>query len=823
MNSIILSETKAILQTRKSVSPYILFLSVCVIVMSFTATKANTVYTWTGNTSSNWTDSTNWNPISLSGGPNSCDEDVIIPFTTISPVILTTIKVGNVQMADHAQLTLKSSLSICQNWAGGTTTYATVIGHGSVVFASSMLQTISGITQMPRLYLDNTFGVSMQNGAILDLFISLDLKAGNFDATSGTLTFKSNAVDSIAFIDNFTQGNNLGTLTGNVTEERYFNGTAVYNQHFLGSPVNSPSLSQFGASGNPGFVSDLNCDETHLSGSSPYGTLFALHEANGISCAMEQWEVITTGSAQNGLGYSYLKIGAGKLSLSGAPNLDNDYSVTGLTNSGWSNTSLQGHNYNSGWQLISNPYLAELNLMQTSAGFDNQAQIWNTEGPYAGSYQPVMMGTNAPIAPFQAFMVHKTAIGGTATFTIHASERVRELSTFYLLPANELKIIATNNSSGMLDQTTVAFSAAATDGFDPQYDAAKIPGAINRHTIFTDNGGMWMSRNIMKSLSAPDTIPMGFEPGSTGTFSFAFNGLNTFDPSVCIYIEDKTMHTLFNVRNGSYTFTATEGDDRNRFLLLFNPAVQIATVAAGCNGSGSIQITQAGSASWNYILTDSNNMPTASGTINDHQPAHINAPAGIYTLTLTDSNNYTVVKSVVVNALPVAVAEFIVSGNSTMQTNGIITLTAQATDAVSYQWNLGNGTTGSGSIITASYSNPGTYIIQLSVENQTGCTATSSQSVSVISPSAISTLAISDNPVIWSSSNTIYVDFTNVPSVNATITIYDILGRTISSEKISSSLLYQRQLDNLLEAYYVVTVANNNHATTKKVLITTAR
>jgi hypothetical protein len=58
--------------------------------------------------------------------------------------------------------------------------------------------------------------------------------------------------------------------------------------------------------------------------------------------------------------------------------------------------------------LVGNPYLSTINLGdKTGAGFDNQAQVWQTSGPYAGTYQAVMMGRgSAFVAPFQGFMVH---------------------------------------------------------------------------------------------------------------------------------------------------------------------------------------------------------------------------------------------------------------------------------------------------------------------------------------------------------------------------------------------------------------------------------
>jgi len=822
MNAIILSQTNKTQGSKSFIKLTRLSLLLLISLLSISTLKANTVYTWTGAVSTDWADPANWTPSPPLGGPYGCNADVIIPVTANSPTMASDANIGNIHLLDNAILTLKTSLAVCQNWTGGTNAYATVIGPGVVIFESPLAQTISGITQMPELYLDNTSGLALTSGAILDLYVSLDLKSGNFDVTAGTLTFKSNSVDSAAFIDNFTEGNAIGTVTGPVTVERYYASSSTFNQRFLGSPVNSPSLTQFGASGTPGFISDPTCDETHSFITSPYGTLFTLHESNGAACALQQWEVTTSGNAQNMLGYSYLNPGAGKLILKGMPNLDSIYTISGLTNSNWANTSLQGHHYNSGWQLISNPYLAEVNLTQTQAGFDNQVQIWNAEGPYAGSYQPLIVGAGANIAPFQAFMVHKTNPGGTASYTIAANERVRNITTFYAQSANRLNIIATNANNGLQDQTTVAFNVAATADFDPQFDAEKLPGALNRHTIYTTNGSTWMAVNVLPDISSVNTIPMGFEPGANGMYSLNFNGLSTFDPTVYIYLEDQKNHIMYNVRNGDYAFTADSADAWNRFVLHFSPPAQITSVDAGCTTPGNIQITQAGTASWNYTLTDGNNTVISAGVINQNQPANIQAVAGSYTLTLKDIDNYTVAKTIIINSAPAAVAAFTLN-DSDVQINQSISLAASA-DNSNYLWNFGDGTTATGATATISYADAGIYAITLTVQNQAGCSANSTQTVTVSSPSGVSEAVASNNtPAIWSNSNIVYVDFAKVNGVDATVIIYDILGRQVSNERIASSLLYQHSINNIQAGYFIVSVANGNETTTKKVLITNAK
>jgi hypothetical protein len=85
----------------------------------------------------------------------------------------------------------------------------------------------------------------------------------------------------------------------------------------------------------------------------------------------------------------------------------------------------------------------------------------------------------------------------------------------------------------------------------------KIAGTLGRHTLYTVGANnLWMSKNIHKSIAETSTITMGFEPEVAGTYTFSFDGLNSFDPTSYIMLEDRKLGTMYNVRNGDYQFTS---------------------------------------------------------------------------------------------------------------------------------------------------------------------------------------------------------------------------------------------------------------------------
>ncbi len=126
------------------------------------------------------------------------------------------------------------------------------------------------------------------------------------------------------------------------------------------------------------------------------------------------------GNTQNAQGYSIYKTGSGVIALTGQPNLASSYTLNNLDNSNWFNVTLQATRSLRLHLALANPYLAELDISGAVTGFDVLKMVWNTNGAFAGSYQPATV-----VAPFQGFMVHRSA-PGLASYIINATQRVKE-------------------------------------------------------------------------------------------------------------------------------------------------------------------------------------------------------------------------------------------------------------------------------------------------------------------------------------------------------------------------------------------------------------
>lgn len=778
-------------------------------------------YVWTGlGVDDNWTTSGNWN---IGVPVNGCGTPVTIPSgTPRNPVLTGNVTVGDITVGDSKIIYLSNNtLTTCGNWTGGTTNPSEVTGAGSVVLTGSTAQAISGRTKFETLRINKSAAstATVQSNSFIDVYTAVELQSGTLSTGTGRLTFKSNSASHIAVLDNFTSGF-TGTLTGTIYAERSYASPSAnsYNQHFMGSPVSNANLSQFGAGSTSGFVTPTaNCDETQLESTSVYGSVFSYDQSNGDNCSMAGWKV-EPGSvtATPSKGYSVAKTGSGTLTVNGLPNLAASYTQTGA-NDGWTNTTLQGHPMGSGWILVSNPYLATLDFTNLGAqsGFDAQIKVWVTHGPVAGSYQDATV-----IAPFQAFFIRNNVTG--QQYTIDGALRTRNPQTFQM-QANDhqLVITATNNNTSLIDITTVAFNSDATSGFDPDYDANKLSGSLGRHNLYTSNNGKWMSKNILRSIEETSTVNLNMEAGVTGSYTFNFDGLSSFDPTSYIMLEDKKLGTMYDVRNGDYNFTSDASDAWERFVLHFTPAAQVATTPQDCDAPGTITVTQPGTAVWSYQVTGSDTTVVGAGVLSNNDSITLIVPAGTYTLTLVDSNNYTVMKTITVAGTYTSPASF-TSNTTTAETGDDVMFDCVTTNALEYEWDYGDGTvvTGQAPVTSHQYADSGTYTITLTITNADGCVSVATQTVTITQPVVSGIQNNGREPInIWSNANRVFVDFSGQGNVDATVEIYNVLGQLLVLEPFNRSSIYTRAINGLEAAYVIVRVKNEGEVKVKRVLV----
>lgn len=731
---------------------------------------------------------------------------------------------GAVKMEDGDNITNNGTgVYVTGNWTGGTSSNATVTGTGKVFLSGNSAQSIGGKTRFDYLQLNNSAGANLSSGALAEIHKILHLQNGTLTTGSGTLKFLSLATNDYAILDNFTSGMN-GSVSGNVTADRYV-GTSGINQHYFGTPIVNASFGQMGATGTPGFViPSANCDQTQTASNSPYGSVFQWHDnvVTNATCLYNGWEVKTTGNTSAGKGYS-VYLPNGTFSITGNANQGANYPVTGCDNTGWQSNTLQTTGffppaYNSGWHIVANPFIAPLTLNGHSGNFD-AAAVWVTSGPFAGSYQPISI-TGGTVAPFQGFIVHRSA-SSAVDFTFSKGECTLNTIPGFYQTASPYKLNVTVSGNGFNDITYIEFNTDATNGYDVDFDSRKPVSAMGQPTLctFNTNTTERLSINVNRNITETPNVPMSFIPGANSTFALNFDGINTFDATSYIFLEDLQTGTWTDVRqNPVYNFISTTNDAHARFVLHFTPPAEIATTDATCNTQGTLNIEQPGSAMWQYAVENSNGAAVGSGSLNTGNSVMLNVDAGAYTLTLTDSSGYTVVKSIQVNGVNAPTGSIAVSAAS-VNTGENIDFNVNSSNGVSFAWDFGDGTTANTGSANHNYTTEGIYTVTLTITGTGGCISVVTQTVTVTDVASGITPVVKNAMKVWSHDNRVFIDFSRAKKVDAQIDFYNVLGQKLLSDRNTRATVYSREIVMPEAAYVIVRINNEGEIISKKLLL----
>jgi PKD repeat protein len=151
-----------------------------------------------------------------------------------------------------------------------------------------------------------------------------------------------------------------------------------------------------------------------------------------------------------------------------------------------------------------------------------------------------------------------------------------------------------------------------------------------------------------------------------------------------------------------------------------------------CSGTATTDCTSQAVTSWSWDFGDGG---TASGEVVTHRFGPGNYPV---TLTVTDAANHQVSATKVLSVKPsgAPTAAFVVSPSSsvigqTLFFNAATSTAAQGRTLMDFRWNFGDGGTGWGVTPSHAYAEVGSYTVSLTVVDDTGTSATITQSVTV--------------------------------------------------------------------------------------------
>lgn len=126
------------------------------------------------------------------------------------------------------------------------------------------------------------------------------------------------------------------------------------------------------------------------------------------------------------------------------------------------------------------------------------------------------------------------------------------------------------NKGGVFKQLLVGYVKGATDGYDTAFDGEHFNA--NRFVDFysINEGKDLTIQGRSLPFDTKDQIPLGYKSTIAGTFEISIDHVDGGLVSQAIFIEDKVVNRMHNLKNGPYSFTTEKGTFNDRLVLRYS-------------------------------------------------------------------------------------------------------------------------------------------------------------------------------------------------------------------------------------------------------------
>ena len=401
----------------------------------------------------------------------------------------------------------------------------------------------------------------MKKLTLLLCFVSFLTKAQNITVASGK-SFTIEKTGSVTMSGNFSNAGSFtlnsdsdefssiiigGSVTGNITYNRYVNSVGTNEWDLIGAPVGGQSLEAF-VTANASTLA-TNGDTYAIGNYSNWGNTWTNYTSSDF---VNDWGEVTF---PLGMGYQMGTIanGTGILSFTGAPAASNQ--TWGITNNDAANSGAGTR-----WNLVANPFPS---YIQGNANADSSNNFLTVnsdklddsyEAIYGydadGSGYTVYNNTSAALrlAPGQAFMV---ASDNTSYDDISFTTAMRtivggdDLILGRIMQDSHELILSISQGDTEIDQTKFYFQDGLNLGLDPGYDAGHFnqqAALISR--LVEEDEGVGLAINAMGLESIDDVvIPLVINREAADGFRVSIHTNGIYE-GTNVYLEDNQLGTM---------------------------------------------------------------------------------------------------------------------------------------------------------------------------------------------------------------------------------------------------------------------------------------
>lgn len=690
-----------------------------------------------------------------------------------------------------------SRIFIAGDWDNSSSGSYSYSAGDSVTFdGTSNLSTISGSTDWDILTVNNSNGVTISSGN-QNIFGKLNIKSGTL-TTGSLLTLKSD-VNGTAQMDNIESG----TISGDITIERYLDLTAKDGWREVTSPLQGSSLQDWQNDGVI-FSGFTGSDFPTIS----FVSAYTYNEPTANNVSFDGWasasNISNSVSANNGHRIYFDSL-VYTLTTSGTPNTGTQ--VINVTQNGGAGNADQEN----GWNLIGNPYASTVDWNKLSVSDKNniESSIWifnQTSGNYGvWNGSSGTLGVDNQIASSQAFWVHATSSNGSVTF--NEEDKVNDDKAFIRShPVTEhLTVNLTSNINSFFDELVISRLDSATSSFNPEVDLLKlftdIPDEAPSLYSITDDS-LYLSVNCIEKDNNNEVF-FHAKAGNlaAGIYTLNFSIPELFMDKGCIFLTDLFTDSIIDLRQTN-TYSFSSNDSVNpRFKISFYRDYDVNLVDASCysNNDGQILIIGDSISGSTFSLFDSSGVIISSTTANSQNIIFNNLFSGNYTISTDMSNEcYNNISEIQLKSPNTLISNFEVNSDSLFfgSQPAQLQLTNLSLGHNISEWNFGDGYFSNETHPVHFYTDSGQYSISLTVmdTNINNCSNTFEKLIEVID-----SLAISGNQEIKNE-----IDLSLVNSKLNISSLNEIKSISISIFNSIGQMVYDKKINNISQKDYAI-------------------